>query len=114
MADVQIDQEGLHKQVEDQLNYADMDAALESQSDAISYTLQSLLADLEASNVALSAKTKAGLSVLQTIAQQSSIGDADINNINNSIPLQAVIRRKTLVRQLQALYYKAKQALGIG
>lgn len=113
MPDVQIDQEGLHKQVEDQLNYADMIAGLESQSDAVSYTLQSLIADIEAGGITLSDKTKAGLSVLQVIAQQSSVADADVNTIDTSLPLQAVIRRKSRVRQLQVLYYRAKQALGI-
>lgn len=111
---VQIDLGGLHKQVEDQLNFADVAAALESQSDVVSFTLQSLITDLEASNVTLSDKTKSGLAALQTIAQQSSVTDADINVVDSSLPLQAVIRRKSRVRQLQVLYYKAKQALGIG
>jgi|SRR5579875_2087679 len=110
---IQIDLGGLHKQVEDQLNYADMIAGIESQSDTVSYTLQNLIADIEASGVTLSNKTKAGLAVLQAIAQQSSISDDDITNVDSSIPLQAVIRRKNRVRQLQMLYYKAKKALGI-
>lgn len=111
---IQIDQEGLHKEVEDQLNYADMIAALESQSDVVSYTVQSLIADIQAAgNVPLSAKTKAGLAVLQLVAQQSSISDADINAPSTSLPIQATTKRKTKVRQLQVLYYKAKQTLGI-
>lgn len=100
------------RQASEQLNPIDGLSAIETQSDAINYALQSLIADLQADNVVLSTKTKNALALLQSISAHSTVVDSDVSNPSGSQLVQNLLNLKALMRSLQLAYFTAKQKFG--
>lgn len=117
MTGAQIATNALYKHAKDQIDPIDAVQGLEIQDDVVLFTLQNLIADVQAysgtGKITLSVNTTNGLAALQLFAAKSSVAAADIAAASTNKVIQSQITLKGLIRNLQMAYYAAKARLGL-